>query len=156
VKRTATVPVPRAALTLQAGLAHHRAGEHIDAERCYRQVLAAVPSHPDGLHLLGALLAERGSTEGISLLIRAIAARPKAAEYRLTLGNAYLAAGDLTHAASRYREALARDPSLWPARSNLGHVLRLQGRRDQARQELERVVDQQPNAVEAVMNHPAR
>src|ERR1700758_1881235 len=40
---------------LELGTAHLRAGRAADAEACFRLVLAAIPTHPDALHLLGAV-----------------------------------------------------------------------------------------------------
>jgi hypothetical protein len=46
----ANVPDP---LTL--AIKHHQAGSLPQAEKIYRQILEANPSHPDALHLLGAI-----------------------------------------------------------------------------------------------------
>ena len=39
--------------TLQAAVAHHRAGRLAEAEKLYRQVLAGDPNHFDALQLFG-------------------------------------------------------------------------------------------------------
>ena len=64
---------------LRAGLVHHQAHRLSEAEGCYRRALELAPQHPDALHLLGALLLERGDRIGaVTLLERAVRARPDA------------------------------------------------------------------------------
>src|SRR5690348_13411923 len=48
---------------LRQGLAHHNAGRPSEAERLYRQILAAEPRHPDALHLMGLLAFQMGKLD---------------------------------------------------------------------------------------------
>ena len=41
--------------TLQLAVSRHQAGNLADAEKLYRQVLAAEPNNSDAIHLLGVL-----------------------------------------------------------------------------------------------------
>ena len=49
---------------LQRARAMHRAGRVAEAEQAYRAVLAMHPDHPDALHLLGVIAAQRGEEAG--------------------------------------------------------------------------------------------
>ena len=54
---------------LQQGVAAHKEGKFQDAERLYRKILQAQPSHPDANHNLGVLAVAVGKTlEAIPLL----------------------------------------------------------------------------------------
>jgi predicted O-linked N-acetylglucosamine transferase (SPINDLY family) len=81
----------------------HAAGRLDVAERRYRQILAAQPSHPAALHNLGALALQTGEPETArSLLEAACAVQPGRGEYWLTQAEAYLLCGqpDLALAAA--------------------------------------------------------
>ena len=55
------------------GLAHHRAGRLVEAETCYREVLANEPAHLRALHLLGLLCHQTGRHDtAAEMLHRAI------------------------------------------------------------------------------------
>ena len=59
---------------LALGTRHHQAGQLAEAERIYRQVLAAEPDNPQALHLLGLLAMQaRQFDVAIGLIGRAIA-----------------------------------------------------------------------------------
>jgi tetratricopeptide (TPR) repeat protein len=138
---------------LRAGLVHHQARRLSDAEACYRRALDLAPQHPDALHLLGALLLERGDlVPAVTHLERAVRARPDAPDYELTLGNAWLALGDRERALAAYHQAVRIDPSGAGARSNLGHVLRLEGRLDEAARQLEAAIALDPALPDPLIN----
>jgi tetratricopeptide (TPR) repeat protein len=86
---------------LQTALAHHQAGRLGPAEEIYRDLLSRNPDDADALHLLGALLGQRGDVdEAVGLLRRAIAVKP---DYIRAIRNlAALLAG-----AKRYEESVA-------------------------------------------------
>src|SRR5215212_8931637 len=86
---------------LEAGVAHHRAGELPQAEAAYRQVLAANPRNADALHLLGVIATDTGHAPvGAQLIRQAIAIVPRFAEFHRHLG-------DALHRAKRPAEAAA-------------------------------------------------
>ena len=68
----------------------------------------------------------------------------------LQLGLFSLARGDFPGAETAYREALAIDPQLLPARLNLADLLRASGREDDARLELTRALDTYPESGDAM------
>ena len=53
-------PSGQAADLLARGRAHHQAGQLLEAENCYRKLLAIDPNHFDGLHLLGVVAQQVG------------------------------------------------------------------------------------------------
>lgn len=93
---------------LRLALSQHNAGRLSEAERVYRQVLAAAPNHPDALHLLGVVALQRGNLEDAQgLITRAIAAFPEAPNYHHNLGNVLALAGRRNEAIASYRRAVA-------------------------------------------------
>jgi SAM-dependent methyltransferase len=83
---------PAAALAdlFNTGVAHHRAGALIEAERCYRQMLAIAPTHAEAHSRLGAVLMGQGRThEAIAFLERAAALNPGLFEAHANLAQAY-------------------------------------------------------------------
>jgi len=127
-QREAPAPTPAADTvrqTFAAGLAEHRAGRLDQAERLYRQVLAADRRHPDSLHLLGVIASQAGRHEvALDLIGEAIALAPDTAVYHMNLGNALLALGRPEAAERCHLQAIALDPDLEEAHLNLGNALR--------------------------------
>jgi len=68
-------------------VAHHQAGRLNQAELIYRQILAAVPNHPDALHLLGLIAHDVGKQDVAEGLVKqAIAIAPGQVHYHNSLG----------------------------------------------------------------------
>jgi predicted O-linked N-acetylglucosamine transferase (SPINDLY family) len=79
---------------LDLALKHHQAGRLAEAERIYRQILAAMPNQPDAWHRLGLLACHAGNpTFGVEAITRAISINPDDAAYYSNLGAAYQALG---------------------------------------------------------------
>jgi tetratricopeptide (TPR) repeat protein len=137
----------------QAGVAHHRAGRLAEAERAYRQVLAAAPRHADALNLLGVVAAQCGRhAAAVELIRRAIELDDRIAAYHVNLGSAERGRGGLDAAEASYRRALALAPDDPDANSNLGVVLQDRGRYDEAAASFERCLAVRPDHVEALIN----
>jgi len=98
--QTANKPgVSDPAALYEAGLAHMRAGRHLDAQVCCQQALAAKADHADTLHLLGLLsLHAKQHDHAMEWIARAIRQDPKPA-YLASLGTVLQEQG-------RYEEAL--------------------------------------------------
>ena len=101
-----SLPAPAGASSAQlatelfnTAVAHHNAGALADAERCYRQLVAAFPGHAEAHSRLGAVLMRQGTlSEAIAQIERALALRPDMFEAYGNLAQAYLAAGQVDRA----------------------------------------------------------
>ena len=144
--------VPLASL-LQAAVGQHQAGNHAEAERLYRQVLARDPAQPDALHLLGVLAYQVGRADtAVPLIQRAIENRPSAPTFHLNLGNALLALGQVDDAVASYRQAAVLAPTDPEARYNLGNALIQHGDAEAGIAELRQAVRLRPDHVGAQYN----
>src|SRR5579859_6604010 len=130
---------------LAQAMAHHQAGRLDEAARLYAQVLAAEPANPDALHLMGVIRQQHGDHQAsIALIGQAIAVRPQA-HYYCNLANALTGAGRFEDAVQACRQALARDPSLAMAQSNLGVALRALGQAEAAAEAFRAAIGLQPD-----------
>ncbi|MBB3264384.1 tetratricopeptide (TPR) repeat protein [Azospirillum sp. OGB3] len=112
---------------LGRAVAHHRAGRLADAERDYRAVLAADPSHPDALHLLGVLALQAGHPgPAVELIEEAIRQAAGVADYHDNLGSALAALDRHAEAADAHRVAAALNPLAARPRHNLGNAFQAQ------------------------------
>jgi predicted TPR repeat methyltransferase len=103
------------------------------AEGIYREVLAAVPDHPDALHFLGVLHHQRGRTQdAIQSISAALLASPDYVDAHNNLGNIYMEQRRLESAERCYRRTIELAPGHMGACNNLGTVLRAMGRFDEA------------------------
>ncbi len=114
-------------------LRHHQAGRLTEAERLYRRLLAIVPDHVDGLHLLGVLSAQSGDdTTAERLIGQALSLRPDYPEAHLNLGNLLRQQDRWCQAAAHYERALVLRPTLTDAYVGLGLVCFTQNRLEEA------------------------
>ena len=135
---------------LHEGIAHHQAGRLAEAERCYRQVLAAAPNHPDALHLLGVIAYQVKQWQpAVELISRAIALRPDVPMYHNNLGNALRGAGERDAAAAQYERAVTLDSSYAEAHANVGTIRRDQARFGESVAAYERALAINPNLAAA-------
>jgi len=132
-------------------VAHHRAGRLDQAMACYREVLAQSGDQPDAAHLLGLALLERGHPEATGWLERSVALRPRDPAYRASLGNAWLARGELDAAIDAYRQSVALGPTA-ATHANLGEALRRRGRRQEADQQLRRAIELDDSLLAPLVN----
>jgi tetratricopeptide (TPR) repeat protein len=108
-----------------AALRDHQAGHLAEAERQYRQILAALPRHADTLHLLGVVAHQSGRGElAVDLIGRAIAINATDAVYHSNLGATLFALGRLDEAVACYRRALELKPDYAEACRNMGTALK--------------------------------
>jgi tetratricopeptide (TPR) repeat protein len=114
-------------------------GRPADAERLFREVLAADPHSATALTNLGVLyLSTERYDAAIDTLRRAIEADPGLAGPRNSLAVAYGKRGDLPRAVAEWQQALAAEPNRPDILYNLGTALLQLERRDEAVQILER------------------
>lgn len=106
----------------------HRQGKLEEAERRYRERLAASPDDAEALHLLGVLRRQRGdAVDAAGLVRRAIALAPDQARYYATLGGIELHEAQLDAARADFEAALRLDPNLTGAWVALARIAVLQG-----------------------------
>jgi Flp pilus assembly protein TadD/SAM-dependent methyltransferase len=154
-KKGGPAVTPMAATLAQAFRAH-QAGHRSDAERLYRDVLAAEPRDAAALHLLGALLHQMArSDEGISLMRQAIAVEPRNPDYHYNLGCVLNAAGRFPEAIEPLAKAIALKPQYAEAHFEIGNAYGRAGQLDSAEKSLRRALDLQP-ANAAIMNNLGR
>ncbi len=138
---------------LEAGLAHHRAGDIAKAEASYRRALAARPGDPVVLHLLGLATFDKGRPErALQLIDKALRHAPANPDFLHSAGHVLQAMGRYDAAVARYRAALDADPGRALTRSNLGNTLKRAGRFDEAAAELVRAVETAPDFAEGWSN----
>jgi Flp pilus assembly protein TadD/ADP-heptose:LPS heptosyltransferase/glycosyltransferase involved in cell wall biosynthesis len=131
---------------------HFQAGQHVEAEQLYRQILRQQPKQPDALHWLGVIVYQSGRVEeGFACLQQAIALQPRDANIHNSLGVA-LMQSNLEQAAVHFRQAIALQPNHFFAHSNLATVLLNQGNLEAAINQLQQVVVLRPNDADAHNN----
>ncbi|KAA0585186.1 tetratricopeptide repeat protein (plasmid) [Azospirillum oryzae] len=111
------------ALTLALDL--HLAGRFGEAQELYTRILDAEPEQPDALHYLGVLAGQVGRGEfGLTLIDKALALRPEAADIHANRANLLRGLDRLGEAEAGYRRALALRPDFaeaWTDRAFARH-----------------------------------
>jgi tetratricopeptide (TPR) repeat protein/ADP-heptose:LPS heptosyltransferase len=131
-KKSGNSPKPSSAATpvglYEAGMAHFRAGRHLDAQICCRQALAANSNDPDAQHLMGLLSLHAKQYDHAAAWISRAIEQNSTAEYLATLATALQHQGKLAEALKALDEALrlkTDDAGLWKARGKLCAELKL-------------------------------
>jgi len=133
-----------------AAVRHHQAGQFAEADRLYRQVLAAEPQHLHALHLRGALAHAAGrNEEAVKLVGRAIALNGQVADFHYNIGLALWALDRREEASGHWERAVALNPNFAEARLNLGNALREARRFDEAIAQHSAAVQLQPHSAPA-------
>jgi tetratricopeptide (TPR) repeat protein len=135
---------------LGEALEHHQAGRRAEAERLYRQALAADPDEPTALYLYGLLNFESGQVEAaLNQLGKVVALRPDHAQARFTLAN-------VQHWRGRYEDAIAGYEAVIKLRADhlaahvgLAKAQRDQGELDAAAAAARAALDIDPSSAEA-------
>jgi tetratricopeptide (TPR) repeat protein len=129
----------------------HQAGQLVEAEGMYRQVLNQNPSYAPAIHMLGVLLSQRGQRDaGAEQVRRAIALQPNMAEFYINLARIELERADPQAAASAARGALALKPDHPRALNHLGNALKLAGQVEESLDCFRRALNAQPDFVPAM------
>ncbi len=135
---------------LAEALQFHRAGQLIEAEQLYRQILETQPDHPEALHLLGVAVLQRGSAEeAVSLIGKAIAIDGAKAVYHNHLGAALHRSGRMEDSLKACRTALALDPNHADAYANLSLALNEMERFDEGLQASDMAIGLNPSLAAA-------
>ena len=116
-------------------------------------ILREASEDPEALNHLGLLRYQRGDTaQALSLLRRAVAARPRSAACHLHLGLVLEQSPDLEAALAAYREAARLEPRAADAHFNQGVVLLRLGRPAEAEECFRWVLALAPDDAEAALN----
>ena len=126
---------------------HHHAGQLLEAETFYRQVLAADRKHVASLHHLGIIALQRGQPQAaIDTIGRAIAIDDRIPDCHYNIAFALHALGRSGEAVAHYQRAVKLKPDYVEAHTNLGNVLREIGNNREAVACYERVIALKPGA----------
>ncbi len=151
-KGLAPALAPASVLPIESGLALQHAGRYAEAAAVYRQILSAVPEHPDALHLMGLVSYHEGDyASAVDWIMRALG-RHESEIFYGNLGNAFAAQGKRAAAVECFRQAIALKPDYIQAHNNLGNMLREQGSFADAVQCFRVVISLQPDYAEAHNN----
>ena len=144
---------PQVRAKLMEGVTLQQAGRLAEAERKYRDVLAAVPAQFDALHLLGVLAAQAGRfEEAVDLIGRAIAIDAKNAAAHYNLGYALEDLRRYDAAIASYDRAIALRPDYALATNNRGTALAALRRYQEAVTSFDRALRLNPAYAEAHYN----
>jgi tetratricopeptide (TPR) repeat protein len=147
------VSATTAAAAFAQALALHQAGRLSDAERIYRQVLAAQPKHFDGLHLLGVIFMQRGdAAAAVRQIDAALKVEPRHILALNNRGNALQQLRRFDEALASYDSALAVRPDYAEALTNRGAALTALRRYDEALSSCDRAVVLRPDLADAHVN----
>jgi protein O-GlcNAc transferase len=140
----------------EQGVAAHRAGNPVQAEKSYRQILRADPASFPALHMLGFLKAQQGHfDEAITLLGKAVKQNPADITARGHHAHALMAAQRFDEALAAYDRVLAIQPDDFTALYNRGVILSQQQRFEEALAALDRAAAVQPNTAAVFHNRGA-
>jgi tetratricopeptide (TPR) repeat protein len=138
---------------LQTAMAQHQAGNLVQAEALYKQVLQTAPNQPDTLHLLGLIAKQKGDFKTAAQLMRkALNFNPNYVEAYVNLGATLQEQDNLDEAAECYRKALALRPNYAEVHSNLGVVLKAQENLHESAASFVRSLELNPHSAETFSN----
>jgi protein O-GlcNAc transferase len=137
----------------EQGVAAHRTGNLVQAEKLYRQLLRTDAGYFPALHMLGYLKAQQGQyDEAIPLLHKAVKANPSDVTARAHHAHALMAAQRFDEALAGYDRLLAAQPDNFEALYNRGVILSQQQQFEEALVALDRALALQPTAAAVFYN----
>jgi len=140
---------------LQSGVEYQRARRFGEAEAIYRRVLGSHPRNTDALYLLGLITqSTRRFAESVELFERATRENPRSAKYFVNLGLSLggMGLGRTHEAMEALRKAVAIDPSIPAAWSNLGNEFFNDLRFEEAIEAYQRALRLKPDFADAMCN----
>jgi protein O-GlcNAc transferase len=97
---------------IRDGMAHHRAGQLVLAERAYRHALALDPGHPEALALCGMIAGQAGQLRAaVELFEHALKRDPRNADIHHNLGETWRHLGDALKALQCFERAVTLNPN---------------------------------------------
>lgn len=138
---------------LKLAQAHHRNGNLVIAERTYRDILRAMPDHFPTVHLLAAILFQRGNMDEATKFAKtATDVEPENASCWSNYAAILSANSKYDEALDAYDQALSIDPELCEAYVNKSHTLWLLGRFEEAEEVAAQATLLNPDKPEALIN----
>src|SRR5471032_578107 len=137
----------------EQGVAAHRAGNLVQAEKLYRQLLRADAGYFPALHMLGFLKAQECHyDQAIPLLNKAVKTNPGDAAARAHHAHALMAAQRFDEALAAYDRLLAIQPGSFEAHYNRGVILSQQQKFEEALAALDHAMALQPATAAVYYN----
>jgi len=131
----------------------HQHGQLADAEILYRQVLAAMPTHFDSLHLLGVLKGQQNDfATSVPFFESALRVNPASAAAFNNFGNVLQALGRYERALASYDCSLALRPDTPKVLMQRGNALRRLRQLDEALASYDRALRVQPDYADALIH----
>lgn len=151
------VPSRQTAVNITAWLVEgytlHQAGRWAEAERIYKQILAAQPGHFDSLHLLAVLSYERGEyAQALGQIALLLAKDPDNSTVLNHRGLALSALKRFEEAVVSYDRALAVQPDYVEALCHRGDALKELGRLEEALASYDRAIARRADYADAFCN----
>jgi predicted TPR repeat methyltransferase len=131
----------------------HQKGHLAEAESLYHQILTAMPTHFDALHLLGVIKGQQNDFAGaVPFFEQALRVNPESASAFNNFGNILHALGRYNAALASYDRSLALRPGNPKALMHRGNVLRALRRSDEALASYDRALHLQPDYADALVH----
>lgn len=131
----------------------HQAGQLGDAEKLYRDVLAASPDNADALNLLGVILKQRGAPlDALPLIEKAVALAPEHRSARFNLVRLFEQLERYADAATHCRELVRLDPQDADLHFQNANFLQRLGQNDEAIVAYARAAELAPDKPQASHN----
>jgi len=138
--------MPDIAETIKIAVQHHQAGRLARAEELYQSILKNNPDHPDVLHSLGVLAAQKDQNHlAVELIERAIASNSQAPRFYNTLGLVCEQLGKFDEAVNAYQQATRLAPDFAEAFHNMAVALQAQKRFDDAIESCKKAISIKPD-----------
>ena len=139
--------------SLELALEQHQTGNLAEAERVYREVLAADPDNGDALHLLGMIALQLGRNEvAVELIERSHRLRRPDPVSLNNLGKAYMGLSRPRDAKRCFAKALALKADYAETHQNLGVLNTELGRSKEAERSFRRAIALAPDYADAHYN----
>ncbi len=137
----------------ESAIERHKAGELGEAERLYRDAIAADPADATAHNLLGMVLKQKGDlSSALAHIERALALKPDYPQGFNNRGIVKQAQGKIGTAIDDYRRALALKPDFAKAQVNLGSALEREARFGEALACYDEAIALEPDYAEAQWN----
>ena len=150
---TSASTAPEADKRLARAVELHKAGNLLEAEKLYREVLQANPDNSDALHLLGQIAGGAGKLEAADALIaRAVQCSPAVPYYRFSHGVILRERGRIGDAMAAFDAVLRLQPDFAEAHNHRGAILKDRERPNEALVAFDEAVRLKPDFAEAHNN----